>query len=310
MSTTEMRTSADADVRWEAARADRLAGRDLSWARTDDDAYVRLEAARADRLAGRDVSWARTDEADFVRLQAALADRRDGRDVSWARTDEDDRVRWEAASADRRAGRDLSWARADGDAEVRRQAASADYRGDAPSKWGASGVLHSATDEDKGSDDWRTPREFFEAFRTRYDLTIDAAASEANAMLPRYWTKQRDALSLSWRQQDRRARVWVNPPYGRGIGKWIAKAVEESRQGLTVVLLTFARTDTRWWHDLVLPNATAIWFVRGRLHFVQPTGKTGPAPAPSVVLVFSPARGYGEGEALRVFSCDREGRQL
>jgi len=184
------------------------------------------------------------------------------------------------------------------------------YRGEGPSKWGASGVLHSATDEDKGSDDWRTPREFFEAFRTRYDLTIDAAASEANAMLPRYWTKQHDALSLSWRQQDRRARVWVNPPYGRGIDKWIAKAVEESRDGLTVVLLTFARTDTRWWHDLVLPNATAIWFVRGRLHFTQPDGKTGPAPAPSAVLVFSPARGYDEGEQLRVFSCDREGRQL
>ena len=34
----------DANVRWEAARADRLAGRDLSWARTDEDDNVRLQA--------------------------------------------------------------------------------------------------------------------------------------------------------------------------------------------------------------------------------------------------------------------------
>ena len=44
-------------------------------------------------------------------------------------------------------------------------------------------------------------------------------------------------------------KVFMNPPYGREIGRWVKKAWEESLKGALVVCLLPARVDTRWWHD-------------------------------------------------------------
>ncbi|HBZ39914.1 MAG TPA: adenine methyltransferase, partial [Balneola sp.] len=39
--------------------------------------------------------------------------------------------------------------------------------------------------------------------------------------------------------------VFVNPPYGRGIGEWLKKGYEEAQDpDTTVVMLIPARTDT------------------------------------------------------------------
>lgn len=51
----------------------------------------------------------------------------------------------------------------------------------------------------------------------------------------------------------------------------------------SVVFLLPARTDTAWFHDLVLPHASEIRFIRGRLHF---SGHKNAAPFPSMVVVF------------------------
>ena len=74
--------------------------------------------------------------------------------------------------------------------------------------------------------------------------------------------------------------VFVNPPYSNP-RPWIQRAVEESAKGKTVVMLLRADTSTRWFHDLILPNAE-VRFVRGRLQFKQ--GK--PAPFASLVCIF------------------------
>ena len=183
------------------------------------------------------------------------------------------------------------------------------YRGDgerdARAVWGAAGVLHSATDAGKGTDDWRTPPQFFAAFRSRFDLDLDAAASEANAMLPRYWTQADDALSKRWAEHSHA--IWCNPPYGRGMDRWLAKAVEAAEDGATVCVLTFARSDTAWWHDYAM-QAVAWYLVRGRLSFAKPDGTSGPAPAPSVVLLFAGKR--SERDRLRVIPVDRDGALL
>lgn len=75
-------------------------------------------------------------------------------------------------------------------------------------------------------------------------------------------------------------RVYLNPPYGPGIRKWLERGLEAD---LAVFLLP-ARVDTKWFHDLVLPHAREIRFIRGRLTFV---GAKHPAPFPSMVVVFS-----------------------
>ena len=104
----------------------------------------------------------------------------------------------------------------------------------------------------------------------------------------------------------------MNPPYGRQIGEWVAKAWRESLSGSTVVCLIPARTDTRYWHDYVMHSAE-VRFIRQRLHFdnarhreLKAAGKATAhnAPFPSVVVVFRPGH---EGYPA-VSTIDRTGR--
>jgi site-specific DNA-methyltransferase (adenine-specific) len=78
----------------------------------------------------------------------------------------------------------------------------------------------------------------------------------------------------------------MNPPYGRTIAAWVAKAHHESLRGATVVGLLPARTDATWWQDHVM-KAPEIRLLRGRLTFV---GAGAPAPFPSAVAIFDPRR--------------------
>lgn len=49
------------------------------------------------------------------------------------------------------------------------------------------------------------------------------------------------------------------------------------------VFLLPARTDTRWFHEIVLPLAKEIRFIKGRLKF---SGAKWNAPFPSMLVVF------------------------
>ena len=76
--------------------------------------------------------------------------------------------------------------------------------------------------------------------------------------------------------------MWLNPPYGRQIGKWVRKAYEEAQKPNTsVVCLLPARTDTAWFHDYCVKGN--ITFLRGRLKF---GGCRNSAPFPSMIVVF------------------------
>jgi hypothetical protein len=76
--------------------------------------------------------------------------------------------------------------------------------------------------------------------------------------------------------------VFVNPPYGRPLIDWMAKAWQASQTTAEVVVcLVPARTDTRWWHDYA--DRGEVRFLRGRLRFGDADSG---APFPSVVIVF------------------------
>jgi hypothetical protein len=83
--------------------------------------------------------------------------------------------------------------------------------------------------------------------------------------------------------------VFVNPPYGREIGKWVKKSYEEGLKPNTlVVMLIPARTDTRYFHDYILGKAE-IRFIKGRLKFINLDGdgkETSPAPFPSMLAIY------------------------
>lgn len=78
--------------------------------------------------------------------------------------------------------------------------------------------------------------------------------------------------------------VFVNPPYGRGIAKWVKKCRTEYEDGRaeTVIALLASRTDTAWWHDHIEGKAMTF-FLRGRLKFGD--GKNS-APFPSAIVVW------------------------
>jgi phage N-6-adenine-methyltransferase len=132
------------------------------------------------------------------------------------------------------------------------------------------------------SEEWATPGDFMEMLRRRFGpFDLDPAATPENAKAERYFTREDDGLKQSWE-----GRVFCNPPYGRGIGDWVAKGVQEvGALGAAerVVMLLPARTDTVWWHEYVMRFAHSVHFVRGRLKF---GGCDNSAPFPSVVVTF------------------------
>lgn len=77
-------------------------------------------------------------------------------------------------------------------------------------------------------------------------------------------------------------RVFCNPPYGPGLGKWL----ERAQEAILAVYLIPARTDTRWFHDICLPEAKEIRFIRGRLKFGDAVNS---APFPSMLVIFGDA---------------------
>src|ERR1035437_9701109 len=93
--------------------------------------------------------------------------------------------------------------------------------------------------------DWATPQAFFDTLNKEFRFTLDAAASKENAKCKRYFTEKDDALKQKWT-----GRVFLNPPYGRGIGAWVKKAYESVNGGAELVIcLVPARTDTAWFQD-------------------------------------------------------------
>lgn len=124
--------------------------------------------------------------------------------------------------------------------------------------------------------EWETPAYLFEEYNYKYHFDLDVCATNENAKCLRYFTKEEDGLRQEWRGV-----CWMNPPYGREIGKWVEKAYKSALKGATVVCLLPARTDTSWWHDYCMKGQ--IEFIRGRVKFGN--SKHG-APFPSAIVIF------------------------
>lgn len=111
---------------------------------------------------------------------------------------------------------------------------------------------------------WETPPEVFDPVNDEFNFTLDVCATPQNAKCDRYLTEAKDGLLSSWDGEV----CWCNPPYGKDVKKWCKKALDQSKKGTTTVLLIPCKTNTNWWHDLVIPFAE-IRFLRGRVRFIQ-----------------------------------------
>lgn len=127
--------------------------------------------------------------------------------------------------------------------------------------------------------DWWTPPDVLRALGVVFDLDPCAPPLPAAPWLPeRRYSLPQDGLSLPWE-----GRVWLNPPYGPRTVDWLRRLAQHGDG----VALVFARTDTAWWHEVV-PCATAVTFVSGRLAFIREGAemRSGNSGAPSALLAF------------------------
>ena len=123
--------------------------------------------------------------------------------------------------------------------------------------------------------EWPTPQWLFDLLDEEFHFTSDVCSTKENSKCKKFYTKQDNGLSKKWTGS-----CWMNPPYGREISDWMAKARESAEKGATVVCLVPARPDTDWWWDNVLEGE--IRFIRGRIKFI---GTTSAAPFPSAVII-------------------------
>lgn len=126
------------------------------------------------------------------------------------------------------------------------------------------------------SDDWITPPEIIERLGP-FDLDLCASATQPWPCAACSYTS--NGLTRPWS-----GRVWLNPPYGRAVGRWLEKLASH-RNGIALI---FARTETSAWADFVWPEASLILFLYRRLTFYRPDGTKPPGNggAPSVMVAY------------------------
>lgn len=147
-------------------------------------------------------------------------------------------------------------------------------------------------------DSWCTPKEVIDAIAWMGPIRLDPCSNE-QSIVPavfKYDLKDGfDGLEHPWSHADmvgyygggvKKGLVYVNPPYGKEIGKWTKRAMVTASlfPADEIVMLVPARTDTKWWHEVV-QETSAVCFWRGRLTFL---GASSNAPFPSALLYFGP----------------------
>lgn len=140
---------------------------------------------------------------------------------------------------------------------------------------------------------WGTPRIFFNYLEERFLFVpdLDAAASSGNAKANFYFTEKDNSLVKQWFGQ-----VWLNPPFGKVLLPQFLKKCNEqikTEQVERIMVLIPARTDTKWFHEIVCKGATRIYLIKGRFNFESPYAKEGAnAPFPSMLVEYTKMARY------------------
>ncbi len=124
------------------------------------------------------------------------------------------------------------------------------------------------------SDEWYTSAQLVQGLAGHYAdgaFSLDAAATAASGKAPRFYDAETDARIQDWHHDAAGGAVWCNPPYSNTAG-FLEKAATTAQQGATVVCLIPARTDTAYWHDLVLAKAAEVLLVGDRITLTRPDG--------------------------------------
>ena len=106
-------------------------------------------------------------------------------------------------------------------------------------------------------DSWKTPDEFYNELNKEFNFDFDPCPLNHDIEL---W----NGLDVDWGNVN-----FINPPYSRNLKEaFIKKALIEAKKGKVCVLLLPVSTSTKIFHELILPNAKEIRFIKGRLKFI------------------------------------------
>ena len=148
----------------------------------------------------------------------------------------------------------------------------------------AQGFLHGFRSSE-AKDEWLTPPHIVKALG-EFDLDPCSPIDRPWPTAKNHFTIKDDGLMKNWT-----GRVWMNPPYGDGIGDWMTRLANHG-DGIALV---FARTETAWFFESVWHRAHAVFFFKGRIAFYHVNGVQGDsAGAPSCLVA------YGKDNALRL----------
>jgi len=123
----------------------------------------------------------------------------------------------------------------------------------------------------KKTDNWQTPPKLLKELEKEFGKMFDPCPLRS-----RY-----NGLRIDWQEVN-----FINPPYSK-VKEFLKKAHEEIEKGnaKTCVFLTFANTDTAWFHDYVLDKAE-IRYIKGRLRFLNEDGEAeNSAMRPSIICI-------------------------
>jgi len=156
--------------------------------------------------------------------------------------------------------------------------------------------------------DWGTPAEFLKWLKEtkQWEPTLDAAADEKNAKAIHFFTEADDSLTKDWFGD-----VWLNPPFGTELPKFMAKCAEQIKNPLvkSIYVLIPARTDTKWFHEIVMPNAYLIYLIKGRFNFRVDNAVEGAnAPFPSMLVVYRRNQIVSQRSGITTLEVPKEAR--
>lgn len=130
------------------------------------------------------------------------------------------------------------------------------------------------------SDDWLTPPHIIEVLGL-FDLDPCASRDQPWSTATEMLAPPRDGLLEPWT-----GRVWLNPPYGPAVYRWLDKLATHG----SGIALVFARTETVGFRSAVWKKASSLLFIAGRLTFRYPVSgdkARANAGAGSVLVAYS-----------------------
>jgi site-specific DNA-methyltransferase (adenine-specific) len=106
-------------------------------------------------------------------------------------------------------------------------------------------------------DDWGTPDFFYKKLNNEFKFDFDPCPYLHDVEA---W----NGLGIDWGKSN-----FVNPPYSLKLKvEFVKKAIEQSKKGKLSAMLLPVSTSTKLFHELILPNAIEIRWIKGRVPFI------------------------------------------